>query len=85
MPRAVGDARGKCSLTCEAFKTRAPTADEARYYDYCKKAELNSVGTALGMSPEEMDRSMRAVERMIGETADRQRGLSERDIHAAQN
>ncbi|MGE0750808.1 MAG: hypothetical protein AB7K64_09500 [Variibacter sp.] len=29
---------GECSLTCEAFKFRAPKAGEERYHRYCEEA-----------------------------------------------
>jgi hypothetical protein len=68
--------KGDCSMTCAYFENHTPSTDkESNYYLYCKQHEAKQVERMLG-GPE----ATRKFENLIAESADRQRGLSERDI-----
>ena len=68
--------KGNCSMTCAYFENHTPTTDkESNYYLYCKQHEAKQFERMIG-GPD----AARKFDNLIAETADRQRGLSERDV-----
>ena len=78
VPDATG--QSQCTATCEVFKQRAPRNDEARYYAYCQEHASEALRIGMGIGQEEWKRAMRNMQESINEAADRERGLSERDV-----
>jgi hypothetical protein len=68
--------KGNCSMACPYFENHTPATDkESNYYLYCQEHKQKQFERLIG-GPE----ASRRMDNLIAETADRQRGLSERDI-----
>ena len=76
-PGYITDAHtGKCTATCDLFKIRSPETDSEESYNlYCEQYKREQTAKFFGG-----EQGLRRFENSIAETADRQRGLSERDI-----